>query len=915
MKLEDEQLLFIKDAFQQMKSKQDFLALLNYTKPIIYGDKAVPFEIKHLRFHSNPKANRRRYVRFSIPKKAGGTRTIHAPNKGLKSVLKCLNLVLQCTYEPHKAATGFVANKSIVDNAKQHTGSLYVYNIDLKDFFPSVDQARLWGRLQHPPFNLNKKSDRLDLANIIGGLCFEEMEVERMDEKGEWTKVVKNVLPQGAPTSPTITNIICERLDFYLTAVAKRFGLKYSRYADDITFSSMHNVYQKDGDFIKELHRIIAAQGFHIKESKVRLQRPGYRQEVTGLIVNEKVNVSKRFIKRLRLWLYLWEHYGYIKAEQIFTRDYVGDRGHLLKGKPNMAHVIWGKLEYLKMVKGKKDGVYVGLSIRFEKLTERKIESVKIAVPPKGLVANIPNIKTDITDSEKAGWITPEEYKEVLMMVKGTDLVKIGYQKSFEQVYNLTNGYYRYFTTSGELVAGMKIEISDQKFKIDNFELGDTEGIPESVKTAQNFEDRLNSQVLCFNAGLVRNKAIIEITILENFGNAFGGKFTQVEENFDIKDSNVRVVITAKERKKKGTLNRDITIRKGTEVPYENEVENLPEVIVNKQHNPLGTLTVLKLFQSSESLLKYSTHSWEFGIGEDEGHYSGFIEFSNKLTAEWNTIKRKYRVWIDNKWQYKIPKSLWKKIDLFISSPDFMFIWKAGVARKSQGWGKNFVRFGWSSLELRKWATENPKENPLNYPLPIEKQLEVNGKILYSFKDVTVLFKSEIEFREDTSQFYNLILHLWDKVWHFAIQLDTADLEKLKGLSFFTDTQKIEEGLKRIFESFIQGGRSTFDKAIIQRSDIAIDTKNNQPYIEVRITQVGSFSQRMVNDPKLDGRSGDCFYLKVCFVHLCDWSVESKFGDGKTYRLNYLTANNDPFFQEIQDSSIKGFTHILKFYL
>lgn len=374
MKIEDYQLLFIKDAFQQMKSKDDFLALLNYTKPIIYGDKARPFEMKHLRYHSNPKANRSRYVSFSIPKKAGGIRTIHAPNKGLKSVLKCLNLVLQCIYEPHKAATGFVANKSIVDNAKQHTGSLYVYNIDLKDFFPSIEEGRFWGRLQHPPFNLNKKTNRVELANIIVWLSFHEMEVERF-KNDNWVVEIAKVLPQGAPTSPTITNIICERLDFYLTAVAKRFGIKYSRYADDITFSSMHNVYQKDTKFIKELHRIIESQKFHIKESKVRLQRTGYRQEVTGLIVNQKVNVSKRYIKRLRMWLYLWEHYGYVKAEQIFIRDYITDRGHLIKGKPNMINVLWGKLEYLKMVKGNSDLTYSKLFLRYENLCNPKVVS------------------------------------------------------------------------------------------------------------------------------------------------------------------------------------------------------------------------------------------------------------------------------------------------------------------------------------------------------------------------------------------------------------------------------------------------------------------------------------------------------------------------------------------------------------
>lgn len=370
MKVNQQHIESIRAAFQSMKSKDEFLAVLNSAKKIIYGEKNVPFEMKHLNFHSNPKANRYRYNSFTLPKKTGGLRTIHAPNKGLKSMLSCLNLILQCIYTPHKAANGFVQSKSIVDNASIHCNSIYVYNIDLKDFFPSIDQARFWGRLQHPPFNLNSKTERTELANIIAGLCCQSMAVERMNESGEWITVTKNVLPQGAPTSPTITNIICERMDYYLTAVAKRFGLKYSRYADDITFSSMHNVFQEDSEFLNELNRIIRVQGFHVKQSKVRLQNKGYRQEVTGLIVNDKVNVPKRYVKQLRKWLYLWENYGYERAEKLFVRDYIGEKNNSLKGKPNMQNVIWGKLEFLRMVKGTSDNTFSQLHKRYKLLTE-----------------------------------------------------------------------------------------------------------------------------------------------------------------------------------------------------------------------------------------------------------------------------------------------------------------------------------------------------------------------------------------------------------------------------------------------------------------------------------------------------------------------------------------------------------------
>ncbi len=352
-----------------MRTKEDLLALLNYAKTLLYKENTRPFAINHLNYHSNPNINRNRYFEFKIKKKKAGERTIHAPAKGLKEIQKCLNLIFQVLYEVDAAANGFVTGRSIVNNAQIHVGSLYVYNIDLKDFFPSIDQARIWGRLQHFPFNLNYKNKRLELANVIASLCCHEMEVERLNQENEWVKVKKNVLPQGAPTSPILTNIICERLDKRLSGVARRFGLKYSRYADDITFSSMHDVYQTNREFILELHRIITDQNFFIKESKTRLQKQGYRQEVTGILVNEKTNLQKRYIKELRKWIYYWENYGYERANSFFIPKYQVDKGYIKKGKPNLDNVLRGKLDYLKMVKGEKNALYQKLKLRFSKLT------------------------------------------------------------------------------------------------------------------------------------------------------------------------------------------------------------------------------------------------------------------------------------------------------------------------------------------------------------------------------------------------------------------------------------------------------------------------------------------------------------------------------------------------------------------
>lgn len=233
------------------------------------------------------------------------------------------------------------------------------------------------------PFNLN--GDKEPLAFLLASLCTHPFEID-----GE----VKTVLPQGSPTSPTLTNILCKKLDRRLTGLAYRFGATYTRYADDITFSSPHNIYN-DEEFNKELKRIIEEdQKLIINPKKTRLQKAGYRQVATGLIVNHKVNVRRRYLKQIRMWLYYWEKYGYEKAEQIFKRDYIADKGHVKNVNAHLVNVLDGKLEFLQMVKGVEDGTYKRLKERFNELTGMKdkkdnekidLESVVNTILNKGL--------------------------------------------------------------------------------------------------------------------------------------------------------------------------------------------------------------------------------------------------------------------------------------------------------------------------------------------------------------------------------------------------------------------------------------------------------------------------------------------------------------------------------------------------
>ena len=355
----------IKQIALHMESRKDLLNLLNRIKrdemeELGFADKFHPYTARHMNYYCNPKNAFHRYRQFKIKKKSGGFRQITAPrNRSFMFMLDCLNEVLKAVYTPSQYVMGFTEGRSVVTNAAMHKGANYVFNIDLKDFFPSIEQPRVWKRLQLQPFNFP-----VPVASAIAGLCSMKETREMLDG----TKKDFYVLPQGAPTSPIITNMICDKLDHRLGGLARRFGLNYTRYADDITFSSMHNVFQENSDFRKELVRIISDQRFVINDKKTRLQKRGSRQEITGIIISDRLNVSQKYVRDIRNILYMWEKYGYSVAYAKFFPKYKEEKGHVKKGNPDLVNVIDGKLMYLKMVKGEEDSVYKRLYAKFQNL-------------------------------------------------------------------------------------------------------------------------------------------------------------------------------------------------------------------------------------------------------------------------------------------------------------------------------------------------------------------------------------------------------------------------------------------------------------------------------------------------------------------------------------------------------------------
>ncbi|MDJ0742704.1 MAG: reverse transcriptase domain-containing protein [Xenococcaceae cyanobacterium MO_167.B27] len=193
----------LKDKFNKLKNRCDIANLLDITD----------YQLRyHLYIHSLKSA----YTEFKIPKKSGGYRHILQPITSLKIIQQKLNQVLKAVYEPKPSTHGFTVGRSIVTNAQAHLRQRYLLNIDLKDFFPSINFGRVRGLFMAKPYNCTE-----EVATILAQICCYD-----------------NQLPQGSPTSPIISNMICSKLDSQLQRLAKKHQCIYTRYADDITFST-----------------------------------------------------------------------------------------------------------------------------------------------------------------------------------------------------------------------------------------------------------------------------------------------------------------------------------------------------------------------------------------------------------------------------------------------------------------------------------------------------------------------------------------------------------------------------------------------------------------------------------------------------------------------------------------------------
>lgn len=235
-----------------------------------------------------------RYDEFSIAKRSGGSRRIAAPCRELKQMQRRILRRLLRRLKAHPAAIGFERGESFVTNARRHEGRTLIVRFDLRDFFPSIPARRVHRYFR--AIGWDRRSSRL-----LTRLCTHN-----------------GSLPQGAPTSPRLSNLVNYRLDARLSGLAKSYGALYTRYADDLTFSFREDPGKDIVGFMRLVRRIVAGEGYQVhRRKKWDIRRRHQRQEVTGLVVNHRANLPRLTRRWLRAVKHRWELRDQLKGQSI----------------------------------------------------------------------------------------------------------------------------------------------------------------------------------------------------------------------------------------------------------------------------------------------------------------------------------------------------------------------------------------------------------------------------------------------------------------------------------------------------------------------------------------------------------------------------------------------------------------------
>ncbi len=313
---------------QNFKKEAKFLKIdngykeicLTYANRLLSKDLPVIYDIKHLSLLLNIRishltkmiyGNSKFYKTFYIKKRGNKYRKIEAPLGSLKTVQRWILRNILEKIKTSDYCKGFRPGLSILDNARPHLNKDYVVNVDIQDFFPSIKYNKVFAVFRN--LGYTKK-----VSYVLSKLC-----------------TLENRLPQGAPTSPYISNIISKRIDSRIAGICKNFGFVFTRYADDITISGTKKVIF----LISFIEKILGESSFLLNRSKTRIMKKGKRQEITGIVVNEKLNWLRPNIRKLRQEIYYCKKYG--------VEEHLKRKGII---KANFREFMYGKAYYLKMI-------------------------------------------------------------------------------------------------------------------------------------------------------------------------------------------------------------------------------------------------------------------------------------------------------------------------------------------------------------------------------------------------------------------------------------------------------------------------------------------------------------------------------------------------------------------------------------
>ncbi len=294
----------------------------------------------------------KKYFNFEIPKKNGGKRSISKPVPKLMNVQRKVKDYLLSFYISKPCSHGFEVNRNIKTNAERHLKGKLLLNIDIKDFFGSINFGRIFGLLSNKPFNFDKKA-AASIAKLV---------------------IYNNSLPQGAPTSPILSNMIARRMDSSLIKLASKSRATYTRYVDDITFSTTYNRFDKNivdsGNFDevivgRMLIQTINKEGFEINHRKTRLLNKYVRKEVTEITINEFPNVRRKYINSIFGMIFSWKKHGYEQSLQIYKVKYL-KLNPSSDVSPNLYRsIIIGKISFVAHIRGWDDVVVSKLCRRY----------------------------------------------------------------------------------------------------------------------------------------------------------------------------------------------------------------------------------------------------------------------------------------------------------------------------------------------------------------------------------------------------------------------------------------------------------------------------------------------------------------------------------------------------------------------